>query len=315
MKQNNEVAEQIIEIGESSFAKLKKLNIPPYPKYYFDTFMDQLDSSGNESLIILSKKFSHLFTINDINTHHSEVSFEVAKNSLNEFKRSNLNLKEISDKNIIDISAIRSEDDRVHGKEVMEVFDEFQKQVVNELASADRTITQLKLQIEKLEKESHVDPLTKAYNRRVLSKDLEEIINGIEDKATDMHVVIIDADDFKVINDSFGHLAGDKTLIFLVKLLQSSIRKGTRIYRYGGEEFIIVLNRVALDEAEKTVARFIQETDESKLLYKGKNIHLTISAGITKYKKGDTVDSLIERADKALYEAKSSGKNCYKVNS
>lgn len=314
MKKNNEITKQIIKIGEDSFSKLQELNIPPYPKYYFDTFMDKISSSGNESLIILSKKFAHLFSTNDLSEHQKEVSFDIAKNSLEEFQKSNTALKEISDKHIIDITAIKEDNDRVHTKEVMQVFDRFQNQVLTELANADETITQLKLEIEKLEKESHIDPLTKAYNRRVLTQDLQEIINGVEDKDANMHIVMIDADDFKVINDSFGHVAGDKTLIFLVKLLQNSIRKGTRIYRYGGEEFIIILNRILLNEAEKTVERFIKETDESKLLYKGQNIHLTISAGIASYKKGDTVESIIEKVDKALYEAKSSGKNCYKVN-
>jgi diguanylate cyclase (GGDEF)-like protein len=125
---------------------------------------------------------------------------------------------------------------------------------------------------------------------------------------------MIDADDFKNINDSYGHIAGDKTLIFLTKLIQSSLRKGVKVYRYGGEEFIILLNRTTLEEAKKSVDRIITETSESKLLYKGHNIHLTISAGIACYKKGDTPETLIEKSDSALYEAKDAGKNCFRVN-
>lgn len=314
MKQNNQITEQMTAIGETSFAKLKELSIPPYPKYYHDTFMDELVRTGDASLIDLSEKYSHLFYIGDGEEHINEVSFDLAKASLEEFSKSNLNLKTISDKNSIDISTIKKEDERVHTQDVIASFNTFQKEILVELKNADETIMRLKLEIEKLEKESHIDPLTKSYNRRVLSKDLQEILHAIDNKNLDMHLIIFDADDFKNINDAYGHIAGDKTLIFLSKLLQSSVRKGTRIYRYGGEEFIIILNRSTLDETEQITSRIIKEIDESKLLYKGHNIHLTVSAGIASCKNGDTPEEIIERADKALYQAKENGKNCYKVS-
>jgi len=128
-----------------------------------------------------------------------------------------------------------------------------------------------------------------------------------------MHLVMFDADDFKKINDSFGHIAGDKTLIFLSKLIQNSLRRGTRIYRYGGEEFVVILNRTSLEEALSVVDRIIKETCDSKLLYKGHDIHLTLSAGLASHTQDISADELIEKADKALYEAKKSGKNCFRI--
>ena len=314
MTKNSDVANQITTLGDSSFKKLKELNIPPYPKYYYDTFMDELAKTNNSSLIDLSKKYSYLFSINEVENSINQVSFELAKSSLKEFEKSNDNLKEISDKNIVNIEAIRDNYDRIHTQEIINTFNNFQEQILNELKNADDTITKLKLEIERLERESHIDPLTKAYNRRVFTKDISEILNAIEDKNVDMFLVMIDADDFKRINDAYGHIAGDKTLIFLTKLIQSSLRKGIKVYRYGGEEFIIILNRTTLKEAKNNINRIITETSESKLLYKGHNIHLTISAGITCYKKGDSPEDLIEKADKALYEAKDAGKNCFRVS-
>ena len=86
------------------------------------------------------------------------------------------------------------------------------------------------------------------------------------------------------------------------------------MYRYGGEEFIVILNRTTLQEATSSVERIIKEVEQSRLLYKGHNINLTISAGIGCYKKGDTPEMLIEKADSSLYKAKSNGKNCLKVD-
>ena len=163
-----------------------------------------------------------------------------------------------------------------------------------------------------MERESNIDPLTKAHNRRVLIKDLEELLNFGKDTDLDMHLVMFDADDFKQINDSFGHIAGDKTLIFLSKLIQNSLRRGTRIYRYGGEEFVVILNRTSRDEAIKVVDRIIKETSDSKLLYKNHDIHLTLSAGICSHQHPMSADDILDKADKALYEAKRSGKNCFR---
>ncbi len=313
MTKNNNIVEQITSIGESSFSKLKELSIPPYPKYYYDTFMDELAHTNNPILIDLSKKYSYLFSISEAEDSINHISFELAKSSLKEFEKSNQTLKQISDKSFVDIGAIKKDYDRVHTQDIINTFDSFQGQILNELKNADETITKLKLEIERLERESHIDPLTKAYNRRVFTKDISDILDAVGDKDVEMFLILIDADDFKKINDSYGHIAGDKTLIYLTKLIQSSLRKGVKVYRYGGEEFIIILNRTTLEEAQKSVNRIITETSESKLLYKGHNIHLTISAGITCYKKGDTPEMLIDRADSALYDAKAAGKNCFKV--
>ena len=315
MTKNNNIVEQITTIGESSFSKLKELSIPPYPKYYYDTFMDELANANDPILMNLSKKYFYLFSTNESEDSMDHISFDLAKSSLKEFEKSNTNLKKISDKNFIDIGAIKNDYDRVHTQEIINTFNSFQGQVLSELKNADETITKLKLEIERLERESHIDPLTKAYNRRVFTKDIAEIIGAVKEKEVDLFLIMIDADDFKKINDTYGHVAGDKTLIFLTKLIQSSLRKGVKVYRYGGEEFIVLLNRTTLEEAKSSVNRIITETSGSKLLYKGHNIHLTISAGIASYKKGDSPEALLERADTALYEAKDAGKNCFRIGS
>ncbi len=308
---NSQITDKINSIGEKSFSKLKELSIPLYPRYYHDTFMDTLSNEEDPSLIDLTNKHPYLFTLEHEDMQR-ELSLELAKTSLQEFEQSNQNLKNISDANVVDISTIKQEYERIHAKEVLDVLDIFQSKILNELKKADETISKLKLEIERLERESHIDPLTKAYNRRVLVKDLEELLLSCE--KSNLFLVIFDADDFKVINDSYGHIAGDKTLIYLSKLLQSSLQKHTKIYRYGGEEFIILLQDVTLENVQNITSKILQEVDQSKLLYKGFNIHLTLSAGIAHCNNGETIEDILDKADKALYDAKRDGKNCFKVS-
>lgn len=310
MNKNEHIAQKIENIGNETFKKLVNLQIPPYPKYYHDTFMDILCDPDNKDILELSKKYNYLFASNEINPSVEDSCFHITKESVREFENSNTTLKNISNENIIDIDTIKKEPNSIDAKKVLYSFDNFQKQITKELSNADKTITRLKLEIEKLERESNIDPLTKTYNRRVLIKDLEDILEVGKERTLDMQVILFDADDFKNINDTFGHIAGDKTLIYITRLIQNSIRKGIRIYRYGGEEFIIILNRTPLEAGEKVAERIIKNADESKLLYKGNTIHLTLSAGITNHLKGDTAETIIDRADNALYLAKKAGKNC-----
>lgn len=312
MNNNNHIAEMVFQFAEETFAKLKSLNIPPYPKYYHDTFVETMEKNGNAEMIDLSKKNRYLFSNAGQEEIVSETCFGLMKQGLEEFVKTNDNLKFISDESAINIDNIKKDYGSVDTHQVLQAFDNFQGKILQELQAADSTIAKLKLEVERLERESNIDPLTKAHNRRVLVKDLEELLSIGKDKAMDMHLVMFDADDFKNINDSFGHIAGDKTLIFLSKLIQNSLRRGTRIYRYGGEEFVVILNRTSFEEATKIVDRIIKETSDSKLLYKNHDIHLTLSAGICSHKQSMGADDLLDAADKALYEAKRSGKNCFR---
>ena len=98
-------------------------------------------------------------------------------------------------------------------------------------------------------------------------------------------------------------------LIFIANTLKKTLRDGDKIFRYGGEEFIIILNRIDDIHCKATTNRLIKLIRENKLIYKGSDIQATISVGATKFKEGDSPDSLIARADTALYKAKENGKD------
>jgi diguanylate cyclase (GGDEF)-like protein len=121
---------------------------------------------------------------------------------------------------------------------------------------------------------------------------------------------MLDIDDFKQINDNYGHITGDKILIFVASLLKKTLRDSDKIFRYGGEEFIIILNRNEDEEARLVADRILKLIRNNRLIYLGETINITASIGLTRLLKSDkTQEDLLQRADKALYKSKSDGKN------
>jgi diguanylate cyclase len=187
-------------------------------------------------------------------------------------------------------------------------FDEIQSHMSEEVKKANEIITQLTTQVRTLEEKSNLDSLTKVFNRRALSSYLNNICST-KKLSYEFHMLILDIDDFKNINDKYGHVAGDKVLIFIANILKKTLRDGDKVFRYGGEEFIIILNRIDDAHCKKITNRLLDLVRGNKLIYKGDGLRVTMSIGATRYSNGDTPDSLIARADKALYKAKDGGKN------
>jgi len=162
---------------------------------------------------------------------------------------------------------------------------------------------------ENLEMAQH-DQLTSLANRRLFMNILLKTISVISEKDSELNagIILFDIDDFKSVNDNFGHDAGDLVLITLARTVESTIRKQDTFARYGGEEFIIVVYCDTIEElgsmAEK-IRRTIEETQFPRL-----KKALTASFGITMIQKGDTQETLFKRADDAMYSAKKAGKNC-----
>lgn len=191
---------------------------------------------------------------------------------------------------------------------IKDKFDHIQSHMIDEVNKANTLISNLTKKIDELEKSSQIDFLTKTYNRKTLSRDLSKFcsLNSFND---DVHLFIIDIDDFKIINDTYGHIVGDKVLIFLANILRKTLRESDRIYRYGGEEFVVILNRLQRSESLKIAGRIVSLVNSNKLIYKELNINVTVSLGATTLRQGDAPDEAIARADKALYTAKENGKN------
>ncbi|WP_457592335.1 GGDEF domain-containing protein [Hydrogenimonas sp.] len=270
-------------------------------KNVVETFFSQLRKSGysvylDEYLASEQKK-------------KSKKCIDIARESIDSFKESNTNLKHITETHTIEIESIVESTEEIDIPKFKNRIEAFQNDLMDELQRANELIRSLENEIEELQKQSNIDPLTKLYNRKALEIDAKELLKHSDERNLNIAALMIDADDFKKVNDTFGHLAGDKVLILLAKLFKLSIREYDRAYRYGGEEFLIIFNRAGKEEAQKVAERVMNAVRNNKLIYKGKTIRITLSMGLTSHQKGDTLESLIERADAAVYQAKHEGKN------
>ena len=231
---------------------------------------------------------------------------DIAKQSLESYANTNANIEKLVTMHEETIN--KCTEDQIDLPALTDRFDEIQQHMTNEVQKANDVIALLTNKVKNLEEKSNLDSLTRVFNRHALTNYLNKICSNPEIPYS-FHLLMLDIDDFKHINDTYGHIAGDKVLIFLANTIKRTLRDGDKIFRYGGEEFIIILNRIDDEQCVKVTNRLLGLIQKNKLIYKGKNINITISVGATKYKKGDTHDSLISRADKALYRAKENGKN------
>lgn len=168
-------------------------------------------------------------------------------------------------------------------------------------------ITEKKKLEEELQLLSYTDTLTGAYNRRYLIQKLEEEIDRTKRYGNEFSLILLDVDDFKKINDSYGHNIGDMVLKSIVKTIKERIREVDILARWGGEEFIIILPNTSVEKAVILSENLREKLSKINLPYVKK---VTASFGVAGYIKGDTVDSLIKRADDLMYKSKSEGKNC-----
>ncbi|MBF0227116.1 MAG: diguanylate cyclase [Desulfobacterales bacterium] len=164
---------------------------------------------------------------------------------------------------------------------------------------------------ESLKLESTQDPLTGLYNRRYMQKSLEREISRCKRHKSSLCVIMLDIDHFKKFNDTYGHEAGDVVLKGLGNLLKSRMRQEDIICRYGGEEFVIILPDMELEDSKKRAEELRQEIKSSlKIEYKEVILKITVSMGISTYpNNGVTINEVLKSADLALYQAKNQGRD------
>jgi len=150
------------------------------------------------------------------------------------------------------------------------------------------------------------DPLTGSGNRRALDIKLNELIVSQNRKKTTVSLILLDIDHFKLINDKHGHIIGDQILVHIANIIEGRIRVTDSLFRYGGEEFVIVPLELDLKSTEKLAQQLRTLVENYALIPENP---VTISLGVAEYKHGESSDSWINRADEALYSAKNSGRN------
>lgn len=154
-----------------------------------------------------------------------------------------------------------------------------------------------------------VDELTGLLNRTALDRDFNRELAQTKRSGNTLCLALIDADHFKKVNDDYGHNFGDAVLEELADRFEDSLRPRDRIYRYGGEEFLVLLPDTDLDQAEKVMERLRTRSSQRTIRDGEISITQTVSIGLTAVSIEENIDSAIERADKALYAAKSEGRD------
>lgn len=185
----------------------------------------------------------------------------------------------------------------------------------NELKNVRRTLTDTRQQMQQVEKQSEeysqaalTDPMTKVWNKRALSQRLEELLS--QPRTEPFSLIFFDIDYFKHINDTFGHQAGDRALKAIAEHTNNTLRQKDTLYRYAGDEFVIVLAENNLDSAKDVAERVRRAAENIKFTYRGEQgLMITVSLGVSQAREVDTPEELLERADQALLEAKRAGRN------
>jgi len=161
--------------------------------------------------------------------------------------------------------------------------------------------------LEALQLASH-DPLIGIQNRLAMQQALGREADLAKRQAAPLSMLIIDADHFKRFNDEFGHAFGDDVLRALANAAAATVRRSDLLFRYGGEEFVVLASHTNLQGAHLLAER-IREAVESIVTIRGRDVRLSVSIGVAELKKEESADELFERADNAMYRAKEAGRN------
>jgi diguanylate cyclase len=175
--------------------------------------------------------------------------------------------------------------------------------------SSEQRVHELEGELERVSEQVREDQLTGALNRRGMEDAMGREIARARRSRKPLCISVLDVDNFKKLNDTHGHAAGDAALVHLAKVIKHTVRPTDVIARYGGEEFIIILTETGLDEAVKVTGRLQRELTKRFFLHNNERLLMTFSAGVAEFSPGDTEESLFQRADKAMYQAKVQGKN------
>ena len=199
------------------------------------------------------------------------------------------------DTRIIQASALRSHEELVGTR--------------RQVQEAEAKIRELEQELNQVSELVQQDQLTGALNRRGMDATFEREATRADRSHHPLCVALLDIDNFKRLNDTLGHQAGDQALVHLSSVIKETLRPSDSVARYGGEEFIIVLPEVGLEEAAATVERLQRELTKKFFLHENDRVLVTFSAGVAQRAPEESQEDVIGRADKAMYEAKKTGKN------
>ena len=193
---------------------------------------------------------------------------------------------------------------------------ERRKQSEQHVEKLNRRIVDMKQAADNLQKRiqverdrAQIDALTGIPNRLAYDERIQEEFSRWQRYKQPLSICIVDIDKFKNVNDTYGHKAGDKVLVTVAELCNTRIREADFFARYGGEEFVIILPQTGLNKAKVVAENLRREVDVCNFHYAEAPVAITVSCGLAEFKRGDSIESVFQRADSALYAAKQAGRN------
>jgi len=201
----------------------------------------------------------------------------------------------MQDTRVIQASALKSHEELLDSRKQVE--------------SAEEKISKLEKELSDVSELVHQDQLTGALNRRGLDAAFDRESRRADRGHESLCVALLDIDNFKRLNDTMGHQVGDQALIHLCHVIKEALRPSDSVARYGGEEFVLILPDISLAEAALTVERLQRELTKQFFMHENDRVLVTFSAGVAQLCPEESQEALIGRADKAMYQAKNTGKN------
>jgi diguanylate cyclase len=318
---------KILDIVKMQLSFMVRNNIAPIPKWYEKWFLifcylyennkqlDDLEIKGLYKTYFSEEEKESKKIQSEIVYQVDKVS-EKLEESLEEILKTLDNYQKNLDahKEVLERKAQEAKDELIisYLRKIMEEIEKLREENLEQkkkLEEYHKEITNLRIELKNARKEADTDFLTELPNRRRFIRALEDFLKDLKIKNYPFSFIILDIDNFKSINDTYGYLVGDEVLKEIANILKFYLRVNTITGRLGGEEFGIILPGVDLESAKNVAERLRKIIENRKIHFDDKVIKVTASFGVTEAKESDTVESLINRADKALYEAKKSGKN------
>ena len=176
--------------------------------------------------------------------------------------------------------------------------------LIGEISRLRSQVTQLQQRVEQLDELAHQDSLIKLPNRRGFMRELERLCDRANRYGHHAAMLFVDLDGLKMINDSFGHRAGDEALIQVAELLTKGVRRSDVVARIGGDEFAVLLESASVESAHETAARLENLISSCEFTHDGDALPLSVAIGVGMIDGDDTPDAVMARADEEMYRRK-----------
>ncbi|MCD4754845.1 MAG: diguanylate cyclase [Deltaproteobacteria bacterium] len=309
-KNGHYLAEQVTKVVHNTLKNLVQKELLPWPDIYSTEFWHVVHENGYDEIILKKTKPP------TVPGQMLEGFLEQTDQILDGVKDTVKSFTSDARKHLDSITAsLKSLEQKVqHNQELkgeIKQLQEYNKALSLHIAQAEKELMEQAGFINSLQKKLRIDHLTGLNNRQALETDLKKEMAKARRYQFPLSVIMIDLDRFREVNDSYGYQIGNNVLQKLADILRSAVREVDGIYRYGGENFIILTphtncrdGMILAERIRKRVARHVFAVKR-----KGHRLTVKASLGITELNLEDTVDSLLIRTDKALYKAKTSGRN------